>query len=88
MTNVFLPWFGNVLTFFFFLKDVEGISLEVARKIITHEATGSRRVTKKALLESIGYGVSAAPSYFVVVGGTRSGGRQTTRRNSSRREYK
>lgn len=59
MTNLLPPLFCNVLTS---SKHAEDTSFEAARKLITQEATGSRRVTKKALLESIGYGVSAADS--------------------------
>eukprot|EP00903_Cladosiphon_okamuranus_P013972 g12993.t1 len=44
-------------------QPAEDVSLTVARKLIMHEATGSRRVTKKALLESIGYGVMDPLAY-------------------------
>lgn len=52
------------LSYYYFVLDVskqlDATSLEAAREIITRETIGSKRVTKKALLESIGYGVSAA----------------------------
>ncbi|CAM9310916.1 unnamed protein product, partial [Hapterophycus canaliculatus] len=45
------------------LKHLDATSLEVARELITQETSGSRRVTKKALLESIGYGVMDPIAY-------------------------
>lgn len=38
---------------------MDAMPLEDALELIARETSGSRRVTKKALLESIGYGVGA-----------------------------
>ena len=38
---------------------MDAMPLKDALELIARETSGSRRVTKKALLESIGYGVSA-----------------------------
>ncbi|CAM9586287.1 unnamed protein product [Pylaiella littoralis] len=44
-------------------QQLDTASLEAARELILKETTGSKRVTKKALLESVGYGVMDPLAY-------------------------